>query len=78
MKRYFFQSRLFVGTLFLSLMFFACLAATARAQSVTAQYATISDYGSGFQGQITINNGTAQAINGWTLAFDFDRAINSI
>lgn len=61
----------------LSLIFFACLA-SAQAQSTSVQYATVSDYGSGFNGQITINNTGTQAINNWTLAFDFDRTINSI
>jgi hypothetical protein len=60
-----------------SLMIFACFAAV-RAQSVAVQYTTTQDFGSGFTGEIRISNTGTQAINGWTLAFDLDRNINSI
>jgi chitinase len=77
MRRTNFIARQAVCAFTLGLIFFICFTG-ARAQSVTVQYATNSDYGNGFTGQITINNSTTQAINGWTLAFDFDRTINSI
>lgn len=51
---------------------------SARAQNVTVQYTTTQDYGTGFVGEIKITNGGTQAINGWTLEFDFNRALNSI
>lgn len=76
MKRTKFIARLPLRTVLLSFIFSACFT-LAAAQSVTVQYATTQDWGGGFQGQITINNGTTQAINGWTLAFDFDRNITS-
>lgn len=72
-----FIARLTARALILGFFVFACSAQT-QAQNITVQYATTGDWGSGFQGQITINNGTAQAINGWTLAFDFDRSLNSV
>jgi len=51
---------------------------SAQAQSVTVQYTTTQDYGSGFAGEIKIINGGTQAINGWTLEFDFNRNFNSV
>lgn len=36
------------------------------------------DWGAGFVGQISITNGGASTVNGWTLEFDFDRNITSI
>lgn len=54
------------------------LSASAQAQNATVQYSTISDWGTGFQGQITITNTGAQAISNWTLAFDINRNITSI
>lgn len=64
-------------TFLLSLVVFAYFT-QAAAQTVTVQYVTSQDWGSGFQGEIKITNTGTQAINGWTLAFDFDRSISSI
>lgn len=71
------MARLLRAATVLSLMFFACLA-TAQAQVVTVQYTTVSDYGSGFQGEITISNARTRDITDWTLAFDLNRTITSI
>lgn len=71
------MARLLHAATVLSLMFFACLA-TAQAQGVTVQYTTVSDYGSGFQGEITISNARTRDITDWTLAFDLNRTITSI
>ncbi|MEY9926858.1 hypothetical protein ABH926_001483 [Catenulispora sp. GP43] len=38
--------------------------------TVTASFAKTSDWGSGFQGQYTIANGTGQTVHGWTVSFD--------
>ncbi len=51
---------------------------TTRAQSVSIQYQTTADYNTGFNGEITINNTGTQTIDGWTLALDMNRAINSL
>ncbi len=41
-------------------------------------YAITSDWGSGFQGQVTIKNTGTTTLTGWTLAFDLPAKINSI
>ncbi|OPG13511.1 cellulose binding domain-containing protein [Microbispora sp. GKU 823] len=40
----------------------------------------LSDWGSSFNADVTIKNGGATAINGWTLVFSFpgDQTINSV
>jgi hypothetical protein len=38
--------------------------------TVTAAFAKSSDWGSGFQAQYTITNGTGQTVHGWTVSFD--------
>jgi Cellulose binding domain len=63
------------------LMILASIAATATAaaaQSVDVHYATVSDFGSGFQGMITITNNGSTQISGWRLDFDMSRSITSI
>jgi len=44
--------------------------------SASVVYQTSSDWGSGFNGQITITNDTGAVINNWTLEFDFSPTIN--
>ena len=39
-------------------------------------YTDISDSGKGFTGSITITDTGSQAIDGWTLQFDFAHKIN--
>ena len=40
------------------------------APGLTATFAKVSDWGSGFEGKVTVTNGPAAAINGWTIEFD--------
>ncbi len=49
-----------------------------RPAAAGAQYTTTSDWGSGFNGQITVTNTGTQALSGWTLAFDFGPTINNV
>jgi len=41
-------------------------------------YAATNDWGSGLEGQLTIQNDTAAMVNDWQVTFDYGRAINSI
>ncbi|WP_199486406.1 chitinase [Actinomadura logoneensis] len=46
-------------------------ASSARADGTpTATFAKVSDWGSGWQGQFTLTNGSSQTVNGWKVAFD--------
>ncbi|MFM8495386.1 MAG: PA14 domain-containing protein [Planctomycetia bacterium] len=45
---------------------------------VTVSYVQSSGWGSGFNGDVTIRNAGATAINGWTLQFDLDATISNI
>ncbi|HEX4129841.1 MAG TPA: cellulose binding domain-containing protein [Pirellulales bacterium] len=49
-------------------------------QATTGNYTfqVTSDWGSGFTGQITVNNTSAAAINNWQLSFDFAGQLTSI
>jgi hypothetical protein len=38
--------------------------------TVTADFAKTADWGTGFQGQYMIANGTGQTLHGWTISFD--------
>jgi hypothetical protein len=49
-----------------------------RAQAPHIGYRTTSDWGTGFNGQISIRNTTPEAIRAWQLDFDFPRRIDSI
>src|ERR1035437_5106987 len=42
------------------------------------EYQTTSDWGTGFQSQVTIHNDAAQPIGGWAVSFDFPRNIDTI
>lgn len=46
--------------------------------SVTVNYTTSSDWGSGFTGSIVLKNTGASTVQDWVLEFDFDRSIDSI
>src|SRR4029077_3307535 len=46
--------------------------------SAKVTFADVSDWGTGFTGNLPIPNPGTTAINGWTLAFDFVGAISSI
>jgi len=43
---------------------------SARAAALTATYTTVQDWGSGFEGKVTITNGTGSTVNGWNVQFD--------
>ncbi|WP_371495764.1 glycosyl hydrolase family 18 protein [Kitasatospora sp. NBC_00374] len=65
------------GSLIAPLIAVALPATSAHAASATATFAKDQDWGSGYGGSYTINNGTTAAINGWTLEFDLP-ANNSV
>jgi hypothetical protein len=44
----------------------------------SVEYRTTADWGSGFNGQITMRNGSSQPLRAWVLEFDFTRSIDSI
>ena len=46
--------------------------------SAKVAFADVSDWGTGFTGNLTISNTGTSAINGWRLAFDYMGAISSI
>jgi len=48
------------------------------AQPATAEYRVLSDWGTGFTGQVTVRNTTAQAASDWRVAFDFSGTITSV
>ncbi len=49
-----------------------------RTAPVTVTYAQSSGWGTGFNGDVTIRNTGATAINGWTMEFDLDATIINI
>ncbi|MEU7003159.1 cellulose binding domain-containing protein [Nonomuraea sp. NPDC046570] len=46
------------------------VAVPASAAAATATFTKVADWGSGFEGKITITNGTSTAMNGWNVQFD--------
>ncbi len=46
--------------------------------SVNVTYRTVSDWGAGFTGEITVVNNTSQALSNWTLECDFAPRITNI
>jgi chitinase len=46
--------------------------------NASASFTVTNDWGSGFGGQITVKNNQSTPITDWSLAFDFDRSIDSI
>ncbi|BCB78857.1 cellulase family glycosylhydrolase [Phytohabitans flavus] len=46
------------------------LAGPAQAAAVTATFSKVQDWGSGYEGKMTITNGTGATLTGWTVAFD--------
>lgn len=51
-------------------------AVPASAAGATATFAKTQDWGGGFEGKITLVNGTTSAINGWTVVFDLPAPFN--
>ncbi|HEX4812836.1 MAG TPA: cellulose binding domain-containing protein [Nonomuraea sp.] len=46
------------------------LAPPAQAASATAAFVKVADWGSGFEGKVTVTNGTSTAMDGWNVQFD--------
>jgi hypothetical protein len=46
-------------------------AQAANAAGVTASFTKVSDWGSGFEGKVTITNGTTSSLSTWSVALDF-------
>ncbi|ADD42384.1 cellulose binding domain-containing protein [Stackebrandtia nassauensis] len=63
------SSRL-AALLVLALLTSFALAAPAHAAATTASFTKTSDWGSGYEGKITINNASSSAIDGWKVEFD--------
>lgn len=51
---------------------------TGLPSGVTCTYSVTSNWGSGFQGQIVLKNGSSNTYNGWTLTFDDANKITSL
>ena len=45
-------------------------ATATAAPGLTATFTKVSDWGSGFEGKVTVHNASSSAINGWTIEFD--------
>ena len=41
-------------------------------------YATVNDWGSGLQGELTLTNDTKATLTDWQLSFNYNRTINDI
>lgn len=46
-------------------------AQAASAAGVTASFTKVSDWGSGFEGKVTVTNGTTSSLSTWSVALDF-------
>ncbi|HWM01230.1 MAG TPA: cellulose binding domain-containing protein [Actinophytocola sp.] len=46
------------------------VAPATAAPGLTATFTKVSDWGSGFEGKITVRNASSSALNGWTIEFD--------
>ncbi|SET50341.1 polysaccharide deacetylase family protein [[Clostridium] polysaccharolyticum] len=45
---------------------------------ITCTYKVTGDWGSGYQGEITVTNASGKSYNGWTLGFTLSNSINSL
>ncbi|WBQ04917.1 glycoside hydrolase family 18 protein [Kribbella sp. CA-293567] len=52
------------------------VAPAAQAAPVSASFTKVSDWGSGFEGKVTVTNGTSAAISTWSIALDFPSGYN--
>src|SRR5512132_1158542 len=43
----------------------------ASAAGVSATFTKVSDWGSGFEGKVTVTNGTTSSLSTWSVALDF-------
>ncbi|MGZ0149249.1 cellulose binding domain-containing protein [Kribbella sp. WER1] len=46
-------------------------AQAASAAGITASFTKVSDWGSGFEGKVTVTNGTTSSLSTWSVALDF-------
>lgn len=46
--------------------------------SVSYDYKVVSDWGSSFQGQLTVTNNSSKTYNGWTLNFNYNSTIKNL
>ena len=60
-----------IVTAITALLLSVLVAPTAQAAPVTASFVKVSDWGSGFEGKVTVTNGTTSAISTWSVALDF-------
>lgn len=51
---------------------------TPPASSLTATFSVISDWGSGFTGEVKVSNGSEAPLEGWNVSFDFAGDISSV
>lgn len=51
---------------------------TGLPSGISCEYQVVSDWGSSFQGQITITNNSSQTYNGWTLSCNYNSTITSL
>ena len=51
---------------------------TAPASSLSAEFNVVSDWGSGFTGDVTVRNDSDASLEGWNVSFDFAGEISSI
>ncbi|MEV5961754.1 cellulose binding domain-containing protein [Kribbella sp. NPDC051952] len=51
-------------------------AQAANAAGVTAAFTKVSDWGSGFEGKVTVTNGTTSSLSTWSVALDFPSGYN--
>ncbi|TDO50854.1 cellulose binding domain-containing protein [Kribbella sp. VKM Ac-2527] len=47
------------------------VAPAAQAATATASFTKVSDWGSGFEGKVTVTNGTSSPLSTWSVALDF-------
>ena len=64
------MKRLFPAAVVAAMAAVALIPVPASAAPATATFTKTQDWGGGFEGKITLVNGTTSAINGWTVAFD--------
>jgi hypothetical protein len=54
----------------ISVIVFLPAAQSSAANGLSASFVKVSDWGSGFEGKITVTNGTSSALPSWTVEFD--------
>jgi hypothetical protein len=70
------MKRLFPMAVIAALSALAIVPVPAAAAPATATFTKVSDWGGGFEGKITVTNGTTTTMNGWTVVFDLPAGYN--